>query len=232
MKFAEILTKLMDSRNLSAYRIFKDTDIPEATIGRWKNGKSVPNSENLQKLSAYFGVSTDYLLGKVDYPELYDLALQKVDDEAARTRLPSTEEIIKHIGIPVGGMVPVVGVIRAGLPILAEENIEGWEFTTLPNPKEYFYLRVTGDSMIGAGIQEGALVLIHQQPCADNGQIVACIVDGENATLKRFHQHGKTVMLIPENSNYDPIVLDASDFDPEYGRARILGVVKRVTFEP
>ena len=115
------------------------------------------------------------------------------------------------------------------MPIYAEENIEGWEFTSLPNPDEYFYLRVTGDSMIGAGIKEGSLALIHKQDYANNGQIVACMVDEENATLKRFRQHGDTVMLMPANDKYEPIILDASEFSPDNGLARIIGVLKAVT---
>ena len=68
--------------------------------------------------------------------------------------------------------------------------------------------------MINAGIPDGSLALIHSQSYAENGDIVACMVDEENATLKRFRKQGRTVMLIPENPHYDPIVLDASEFDP------------------
>ena len=127
--------------------------------------------------------------------------------------------------------MPILGVIRAGYPMLAEENIEGYMFIDKPNGEDYFYLRVTGDSMINAGIPDGSLALIHSQSYAENGDIVACMVDEENATLKRFRKQGRTVMLIPENSNYDPIILNASEFDSDHGRAHILGVLKAITIQ-
>lgn len=131
--------------------------------------------------------------------------------------------------IPITGGVPVVGRIVAGYPILAEENIEGYLPTMLKNPSEYLYLRVKGDSMKNAGIKSGALVLIHRQSCAENGDIVACRVNGDEATLKRFSQTKDIVILSPENSEYQPIVVPNRQF--ENGYAEIIGVVKQVTFD-
>lgn len=120
------------------------------------------------------------------------------------------------------GTVPVLGKIPAGLPLEAVEEVEGFEPVTVPDPENCFFLRVEGDSMIGAGIQGGDLVLIRMQPTADNGQIVACKVNGDEATLKRFRQQGDTVILMPENPKYDPLIVPASDFNSGY--AKILGV--------
>ena len=122
-------------------------------------------------------------------------------------------------------MIPVVGNIAAGQPILAQENIIGYIPTDIKNPDEYFYLHVEGDSMINAGIPDGSDVLIRKQNCADNGQIVACFVNGDSATLKRFKRLDDTVFLIPENTNYEPIIIKPTDF--EAGYARILGVAVR-----
>lgn len=124
-------------------------------------------------------------------------------------------------------MIPVVGKIAAGQPILAQENIIGYIPTDIKNPDEYFYLHVEGDSMINAGIPNGSDVLIRKQNCAENGQIVACFVNGDSATLKRFKQLDDTVFLIPENTNYEPIIVKCNDF--ENGYARILGVAVEVT---
>ena len=88
--------------------------------------------------------------------------------------------------------------------------------------EDYFYLRVKGDSMIGAGITDGSLVLIRRQSYAEDGQIVACLVDGDYATLKRYRTRDKTILLLPENPSYQPFILSASDF--ENGSAAILGV--------
>ena len=96
-------------------------------------------------------------------------------------------------------------------------------------PEEHFFLRVTGDSMINAGIRDGDLVLLRRQDTAENGQIVACLVDGEDATLKRFRRQRDMVLLQPENPAYEPKLIPLSDF--ETGAARIVGVAVRLVRE-
>lgn len=103
--------------------------------------------------------------------------------------------------------VPVLGSIAAGMPILAEENIE--EYIDFPKQfvrgSQCFALRVRGDSMIDAGIFDGDFALIRVQNSAENGEIVAALLDGE-ATLKRFSYKGSDVRLLPANEKYKPIV--------------------------
>jgi len=108
--------------------------------------------------------------------------------------------------------VPIVGTVAAGLPILAEENIEGYipvstGLATPPN--RYFLLRVSGDSMNRAGIQDGGLVLVRQQPSADVGNRVVALINDE-ATVKRLASRGDVVVLEPESDNpaHKPIILD------------------------
>jgi repressor LexA len=105
--------------------------------------------------------------------------------------------------------VPLVGRIAAGSPILAEEDIE--EIFPLPTElvgnDPVFMLRVHGDSMIGAGIFDGDLVVVRRQPEAHNGELVAALIDGEEATVKRFRRETDRVLLISENPAYEPIVL-------------------------
>ena len=107
--------------------------------------------------------------------------------------------------------IPIVGSAPCGQPMLAEENIE----TTLPvsialarPPHRYFVLRVKGDSMNKKGIQSGNLVLVRQQPDADNGQVVVALIDGE-ATIKELHKSEGAIILMPRSSNpnHRPIVL-------------------------
>jgi repressor LexA len=103
--------------------------------------------------------------------------------------------------------VPILGSIAAGAPITAVENIED----TFPLPAELvgedtiFMLRVRGDSMINAGIFDGDLVAVRQQPDAVNGDIVAALLDDE-ATVKRFFREGDHVRLQAENPDYAPII--------------------------
>ena len=125
--------------------------------------------------------------------------------------------------------VPILGTIRAGLPMAAEQRVEGWATADVAEPEEHFFLRVTGDSMINAGIRDGDLVLLRRQDTAENGQIVACLVDGEDATLKRFRRQRDMVLLQPENPAYEPKLIPLSDF--ETGAARIVGVAVRLVRE-
>ena len=110
--------------------------------------------------------------------------------------------------------VPILGTIRAGLPMAAEQRVEGWATADVAEPEEHFFLRVTGDSMINAGIRDGDLVLLRRQDTAENGQIVACLVDGEDATLKRFRRQRDMVLLQPENPVYEPKLVPLSDLRP------------------
>ena len=100
------------------------------------------------------------------------------------------------------GQIPVIGVVTAGLPILAVENQEGsisWD-----GDPSCFALRVRGDSMIDAGILSGDKVVVRPQPTANDGQIVVARI-GDEATVKRLSLRGGQVWLLPENPNYLPI---------------------------
>ncbi len=110
---------------------------------------------------------------------------------------------------PTPTYVPVVGRIAAGGPILAEQAIED----VFPLPKDLvgdgtlFLLRVVGDSMIDAAITDGDWVVVRQQPVAENGDIVAAMIDGE-ATVKTFRRKDGHVLLMPHNAAYQPIAGD------------------------
>ena len=116
------------------------------------------------------------------------------------------------------GQIPVVGVVTAGLPILAVENQEG----TMPwNDPGCFALIVRGDSMVGAGIFSGDKVVVRPQQSADDGQIVVARIEDE-ATVKRLRRRNGQIWLLPENDNYDPI---------DGTHAEIIGIVKAVVRE-
>ena len=117
------------------------------------------------------------------------------------------------------GQIPVVGVVTAGVPILAVENQEGtisWD-----GDPSCFALRVRGDSMVGAGILDGDKVVVRPQSAADDGQIVVAII-GDEATVKRLRRRNGQVWLMPENDAYAPI--DGSE-------AELIGLVKAVIRE-
>ncbi|HEV7829164.1 MAG TPA: transcriptional repressor LexA [Pseudonocardiaceae bacterium] len=120
--------------------------------------------------------------------------------------------------------VPVVGRIAAGGPVLAEQVIED----VFPLPKEIvgegslFLLRVTGDSMIEAAITDGDWVVVRQQPNAENGDIVAAMIDGE-ATVKTFKRRDGHVWLLPHNPAYEPIPGDEATV-----LGRVVAVLRRL----
>ena len=116
------------------------------------------------------------------------------------------------------GQIPVVGLVTAGVPILAFENQEGSMPWSEPG---CFALRVRGDSMVNAGILDGDKVVVRPQPSADDGQIVVARIEDE-ATVKRLSRKNGQIWLLPENENYDPI-------DGTY--AEIIGVVRGVVRE-
>ena len=117
------------------------------------------------------------------------------------------------------GQIPVIGVVTAGVPILAFENQEGtmsWD-----GEPGCFALRVRGDSMINAGILSGDKVVVRPQQTAEDGQIVVAMIDDE-ATVKRLRRRNGEIWLLPENDNYSPI--DGTN-------AQIVGLVKAVVRE-
>jgi repressor LexA len=117
--------------------------------------------------------------------------------------------------------VPLVGRVAAGEPLLADHHLEGY----LPVPKlltrkgESFLLKVTGESMIDAGILDGDYVVVRRQQAANDGEIVIALVDGEEATCKRLSHVDGRVVLLPENATMEPIVPD---------QCELLGVVTGV----
>ena len=203
-------SKEVMSKNLKLYvershkdrkQICNDLGISYSTFTDWYNGNKYPRIDKIELMANYFGVQKSDLIEE-----------HKADNI-----------------IQVTGMVPILGGIPAGVPVLAQENIEGFLPVVVKNPEEYFSLRVHGTSMINAGIPDGSLVLIHQQPDAEDGQIVACRVNGDEATLKRFKRVGDTVFLMPDNPEFDPIIVKCSDFNSGY--AEIIGVAKQVITE-
>jgi repressor LexA len=141
---------------------------------------------------------------------------------------PASLSAVDETGIgdahPAASYVPVVGRIAAGGPILAEEVVED----VFPMPRQVvgdgtlFLLQVRGDSMIDAAICDGDWVVVRQQPVADNGDIVAAMIDGE-ATVKTFKRRDGHAWLMPHNPAYEPI-----DGDQATILGRVTAVLRRV----
>jgi repressor LexA len=147
---------------------------------------------------------------------------------AVDVRTPSDvtadDEEAVRAGRPTPAYVPLVGRIAAGGPILAEQSIDD----VFPLPRELvgegtlFLLRVKGDSMIEAAICDGDWVVVRQQPEAENGDIVAAMLDGE-ATVKTFRRRDDHVLLMPANPAFDPIQGDDATI-----LGRVVTVMRRI----
>jgi repressor LexA len=166
----------------------------------------------LEPLAEVLQVSPSYLMGWDDSMTLANNALKLESCGLHKVK----DNII---------LLPIVGHISCGNGILAYEDIEGYE----PTPKEwvaggeFFYLRARGDSMTGARIQDGDLLLIRKQPDVENGEIAAVLVEDE-VMLKRVYRHDKQLVLQSENPNYAPV------FAPP-AAVRIIGKLKKIVID-
>ncbi len=139
--------------------------------------------------------------------------LRALSDSGELTIDPSKNRAIRMPSEHKG--IPVIGVVTAGYPILAVENIEGY---ISMGDEDSFALRVKGDSMIEAGICDGDKVIVRPQDTANHGEIVVALIEDE-ATVKRLFKQNGEIWLMPENPDYSPI---------DGRNAQILGVVKAI----
>ena len=107
-------------------------------------------------------------------------------------------------------VAPLLGTVRAGLPMYAEENIEGYIPIRQTDGAQYFWLHVRGDSMNAAGMDDGDQILVRVQPEVENGEIAVVMVNGDEATVKSFRQEGDLVILTPRSMNpvHQPQIYD------------------------
>ncbi|WP_295745334.1 XRE family transcriptional regulator [uncultured Limosilactobacillus sp.] len=191
---ANRLNRLLLSHGKKQVDIHKTTHIPSSTLTGYFKGRTLPTPGNVQKLADFFNVKKS-----------------EIDPRFAPTDVKAHTSNIFYPQSKNLHHIPIVGEIACGDPITAEENIEGYTeqvFDGHVPDGTLFALRCKGHSMEPT-IPDGSLVIIHQQSEVENGEIAAVLVDGDTeATLKRIKYLDKLVMLMPENQQYDPIVLD------------------------
>lgn len=196
-KLSDMLIYLRKRNGLSQQALSEKLGITRSAIGMYETGKREPDLETLEAFADFYNVDMNTLTGRSEASGL------------SANILP----------LPPMGRVPLVGRIACGEPILAEENIE--EYVDQPRHIQAdFALECKGDSMVGAGIRSGDVVYIRSQPEVENGQIAAVLVDGDEATLKRFYFDGQVVQLVAENPRYTPMVFVGEDISK---RLRVIG---------
>lgn len=164
-------------RKISRKEVADFLQVHETTIKRYEDGntKKLP-TDRLEKIAKYLNTSIEYLMG--------------------------WEEEQK----PQGIKIPVLGTVAAGIPISAVEDILDYEEIpqTWKNQGEFFGLRIKGDSM-KPDINDGDTVIVKQQTTANNGDIIIALVNGDDATCKKFQKLDNGIMLISNNSEYSPM---------------------------
>lgn len=178
--------------------------VGKSTVRKWENG--VINNMGRDKIAKYASILR---ISPLEF--LYDITPENL--------------------IPVDNnntvRIPILGTIKCGQPILAEDNITGYreELSDRLPSGDLFYLKSQGDSMVPT-IPEGSLVLIREQPSVEYGEIAAVLVNGDTeATLKRVKKQGDIIMLIADNPDYPPYIITESN------PARIIGKAIQVSVD-
>lgn len=182
MTFGEKLKAIRDRRSLSQDELANLLGTSKQVISRYETGQRTPK-----------------ITTAAEYAKILGISLSALIDDANVPAIPSG-----FIPVPEMEKVPLVGSIACGQPILAEENVE--EMVDAPAGRGVdFCLICKGDSMIDAGIHDGDIVYIRQQPDVENGEIAAVRI-GDEATLKRVYKSDGFLTLVAENNKYPPRV--------------------------
>lgn len=203
MKMSEKLIRLRTSKELTQQDIARIAGVSDKAVSSWENESRSPKIGSIKKICDYFHFDLKTFIDENN--DEYEPAIQT----------PSNIEPIRW-----GKPVPLVGDIACGTPILAEQNITDY-VDTPEHVKADFALRCRGESMIDAGVHDGDIVFIRQQPEVDNGQIAAVLIDGaeSEATLKRVYLDNGVLTLQAAN----PSIAPKTFFGEDMSRVHILG---------
>ena len=189
------LKQLRTEKDLTQAALARELNVTQQAVAKWESGKSMPDHSMLLRLSRYYGVSVDYLLG-----------------------LPASMPGDGFAG-PV--LVPVVGAVRAGYNAFAFEEHLGSEPAGIRSPEGYFYLVVRGDSR-EPYIHDGDLALVRRQQTLEDGDVGVMVYRDGEGTLKRFRRQSGGVALEPFNPAYETLVLAGEQLEQLYIIGRVV----------
>ena len=166
---------------ISQAQLAREIGVHQTAVSQWENGRTMPDADSLKRLSDFFGVSVDAVLG------------QKTGK---------------------GVKIRVLGYIRAGLPVEAVEDVLDYEEITPEMAKtgEFFGLCVKGDSMTPR-IYPGDIVIVRCQPDVESGDIAVVLVNGTDATVKKVIKKDTSIMLVPLNPKYEPMIFTEDEIE-------------------
>lgn len=195
------IKRLLNERHITRQQLATATGINYNTLSSWMQGRAYPRIDKIEIMANYFGVPKSTLV--------------------ERPKKPTNELPINKIA-----KIPLVGSIAMGTPITAEQNIDGYipEYFVGDIPEgQLFALKCKGHSMEPT-IPDGAIAIIREQCSVEDDEIAAVLIDNE-ATLKRVRHVGKQILLVPDNKDYKPIILDSDK------SIRILGKLIKYTVD-
>lgn len=190
------LNEALELRNMTAAELSRRSGIDEGTLSNYRKGKYEPKQQKLEAISQALRVSIPWLMGA-------DVPMEKSYDHMIPDGFLPPPETAKR---------PRLGAISCGEPIMSEENFDGYD--DVPTAVRCdFTLIAQGDSMTGAGIFDGDIVYIKQQPIVENGEIAAVLVNGCEKLLKRVYFTKNSVVLQAENPAYPPLTFSLDDMN-------------------
>lgn len=205
--FSNRLNTAIRLRNIKPIELSEKTGIDKSKISSYMSGRYKAKQDGVYLLAQALNVNEAWLMG-LDVPMERNIKIES--------------NVFPTANIPK--KVPVIGKISAGLPILAVENIEGYEFAPSSHIKEgyeYFYLRVQGDSM-NLRFNEGDIVLVQKQDTLENDEIGVILVNGDDATVKKYKSENGLVILEPLSTNPENTV---QIYNPKNISIKIIGKV-------
>ena len=196
------IRRIREERGIAQKVLAIAMGVSAPTVSNWESGTKQPSNKNIQKLAEFFGVSTDYLLGREDTP--FESLLGKPSPGAVR--------------------IPVLGRVAAGTPLYAAEEIIDWEEIpeAMAQGHEFFALKIKGQSM-EPHICDNDVVIVRRQSSCDSGNVAIVLVNGDEATCKRVKFTPQGITLISSNPEFEPMFYtqkEAAELPVE-----ILGVV-------
>lgn len=217
MDTAKRIFELVDSQFKEQKEFAAAIGVSDKIVSQWRVGTTRSYRSRIATIAEALGTTTEYLLTG-NGPK------QKRAVSESDTALPKGAE---HIDLGTFHRIPILGRISAGLPLYAEQHIEGYTVTDLNSGAEYFALIVHGDSMNALGINDGYRLIVRRQDEVENGEVAVVMVGDEDATVKRFYATGDTITLMPQSTNpeHQPQIYDATKT-----KIRVIGKVVKVEF--
>jgi len=202
MNFIQGLENLLKEKGITAHKMCMDLGFSKDAVFNWRKRGTIPSGETLQKVADYFGVTTDFLLGR--------------------------ENVILPGELPVK-MVPVLGSVKAGLNGIAREEASDYypaPASLVPEGEKHFYLIVDGDSM-APELNPGDMALVRRQNSVDSGTLGVFLIDGEEGVIKRVRYDTDYIELVSVNPEYPVRRFDHAEVLRVFVVGRVISVSKR-----